>query len=78
MADKDDKSTSTLDHAPTTEVAPKPMGANGKGSEPLARPYYKAPPQRRKSFCHILAYLMNPGQTGSEMGGLITLIEYAK
>jgi FtsP/CotA-like multicopper oxidase with cupredoxin domain len=28
--------------------------------------------------CHILSHLMNPGQTGSEMGGLITLIEYAK
>lgn len=28
--------------------------------------------------CHILAHLMNPGQTGDEMGGLITLIEYAK
>jgi FtsP/CotA-like multicopper oxidase with cupredoxin domain len=28
--------------------------------------------------CHILSHLMNPGQTGIEMGGLITLIEYAK
>jgi len=28
--------------------------------------------------CHILSHLMNPGQTGSEMGGLIILIEYAK
>ena len=28
--------------------------------------------------CHILSHLMNPGQTGEEMGGLITLIEYAK
>jgi FtsP/CotA-like multicopper oxidase with cupredoxin domain len=28
--------------------------------------------------CHILAHLMNPGQTADEMGGLITLIEYAK
>jgi FtsP/CotA-like multicopper oxidase with cupredoxin domain len=26
--------------------------------------------------CHILSHLMNPGQTGSEMGGLITLVKY--
>ncbi|HAT44668.1 MAG TPA: hypothetical protein DCS90_06140 [Ktedonobacter sp.] len=28
--------------------------------------------------CHILSHLMNPGQTGGEMGGLITLVEYAR
>jgi manganese oxidase len=28
--------------------------------------------------CHILSHLMNPGQTGEEMGGLIILVEYAK
>lgn len=28
--------------------------------------------------CHILTHLMNPGQTGDEMGGLIALVEYAK
>lgn len=28
--------------------------------------------------CHILSHLMNPGQTGSEMGGLIELVEYQK
>lgn len=28
--------------------------------------------------CHILSHLMNPGQSGDQMGGLITLIEYAK
>ena len=28
--------------------------------------------------CHILAHLMNPGQTSGEMGGLITLVEYNK
>lgn len=28
--------------------------------------------------CHILSHLMNPNQTGDEMGGLVTLIEYAK
>jgi len=28
--------------------------------------------------CHILAHLMNPGQTESQMGGLITLVEYDK
>ncbi|MFL5626310.1 MAG: multicopper oxidase family protein [Ktedonobacteraceae bacterium] len=28
--------------------------------------------------CHILSHLMNPGQSGEEMGGLIILIEYAK
>jgi len=41
--------------------------------------YAWAPPGSIYPFhCHILAHLMNPGQTGSEMGGLITLIEYAK
>jgi FtsP/CotA-like multicopper oxidase with cupredoxin domain len=28
--------------------------------------------------CHILGHLMNPGQTGEEMGGLIALVEYSK
>jgi FtsP/CotA-like multicopper oxidase with cupredoxin domain len=28
--------------------------------------------------CHILSHLMNPGQSGDQMGGLITLVEYAK
>ena len=28
--------------------------------------------------CHILSHLMNPGQSGEDMGGLITLIEYSK
>src|SRR5579859_1319132 len=28
--------------------------------------------------CHILSHLMNPGQGEDQMGGLITLIEYAK
>jgi len=28
--------------------------------------------------CHILSHLMNPGQTGEEMGGLIALVEYQK
>lgn len=28
--------------------------------------------------CHILSHLMNPGQTGGEMGGLITMVEYEK
>ncbi|HZC05360.1 MAG TPA: multicopper oxidase domain-containing protein [Ktedonobacterales bacterium] len=28
--------------------------------------------------CHILTHLMNPGQTGSEMGGLVQLLEYKK
>ncbi|HET9918716.1 MAG TPA: multicopper oxidase domain-containing protein [Ktedonobacteraceae bacterium] len=28
--------------------------------------------------CHILSHLMNPGQTGDEMGGLIALVEYQK
>jgi FtsP/CotA-like multicopper oxidase with cupredoxin domain len=28
--------------------------------------------------CHILSHLMNPGQSGGEMGGLITLLEYQK
>ncbi len=50
MAGKDGKSTPTLDLTPTTEAAPKPMSANDEGSEPVARSYYKAPPQRRKSF----------------------------
>ncbi len=28
--------------------------------------------------CHILSHLMNPGQSEGEMGGLITLVQYAK
>lgn len=28
--------------------------------------------------CHILSHLMNPGQSGGEMGGLVQLVEYAK
>lgn len=28
--------------------------------------------------CHILSHLMNPGQSAGEMGGLVSLIEYAK
>jgi len=28
--------------------------------------------------CHILSHVMNPGQTGDEMGGLIVLVVYAK
>lgn len=28
--------------------------------------------------CHILTHLMNPGQSGDEMGGLVALVEYAK
>lgn len=28
--------------------------------------------------CHILSHLMNPGQTGSEMGGLVQLLTYQK
>ncbi|HEU4784269.1 MAG TPA: multicopper oxidase domain-containing protein [Ktedonobacterales bacterium] len=28
--------------------------------------------------CHILSHLMNPGQSGSEMGGLVELLEYQK
>lgn len=28
--------------------------------------------------CHILSHVMNPGQAGQEMGGLITLVVYAK
>lgn len=28
--------------------------------------------------CHILSHVMNPGQMGTEMGGLIVLVEYAK
>ena len=50
MAGKDDKPTSTLDFAPAPEAAPRPMGANGKETEPVARPYYQAPPQRKKSL----------------------------
>ncbi|HEU5384052.1 MAG TPA: hypothetical protein VFV38_52325 [Ktedonobacteraceae bacterium] len=29
-------------------------------------------------YCHILSHLMNPGQSGDEMRGLLTLVEYAK
>ncbi len=41
--------------------------------------YSWAPPGSIYPFhCHILSHLMNPGQTGEEMGGLIILVEYAK
>jgi FtsP/CotA-like multicopper oxidase with cupredoxin domain len=41
--------------------------------------YAWAPPGSMYPFhCHILTHLMNPGQTGSEMGGLITLVQYTK
>jgi manganese oxidase len=38
-----------------------------------------APPGSIYPFhCHILSHVMNPGQMGNEMGGLIILVEYAK
>jgi manganese oxidase len=41
--------------------------------------YGWAPPGSIYPFhCHILSHLMNPGQTMSEMGGLVQLVEYAK
>jgi FtsP/CotA-like multicopper oxidase with cupredoxin domain len=41
--------------------------------------YALAPPGSIYPFhCHILSHLMNPGQSGEEMGGLIVLVEYAK
>ncbi len=41
--------------------------------------YAWAPPGSIYPFhCHILSHLMNPGQTGEEMGGLIVLVEYSK
>lgn len=41
--------------------------------------YAWAPPGSIYPFhCHILSHLMNPGQSGDEMGGLIVLVEYAK
>ena len=49
MAGKDSKSTPTLDVAQNSEVKPQTASANGKGSEPVVRPYYKTP-QRRKSL----------------------------
>ncbi|TMD69473.1 MAG: copper oxidase [Chloroflexi bacterium] len=45
MAVKDEQSPSTLDGAPITE----PTSANGKGSEPGIRPYYKVPAQRKRN-----------------------------
>ncbi len=49
MAGRDSKSTPTLDLAPNPEVKLQTANANGKGSEPVVRPYYRTP-QRRKSF----------------------------
>jgi hypothetical protein len=44
-----------------------------------ACPPDEAAPGSVYSFrCHILIHLMNPGQAGDEMGGLIALIEYTK
>ncbi len=39
---------------------------------------WAAPGSLYPFHCHILSHLMNPNQTGDEMGGLFTLIEYAK
>ncbi len=39
---------------------------------------WAAPGSTYPLHCHILSHLMNPGQTGEEMGGLIILVEYAK
>jgi len=41
--------------------------------------YGWAPPGSIYPFhCHILSHLMNPGQSMTEMGGLVQLVEYAK
>ena len=39
---------------------------------------WAAPGSAYPLHCHILSHLMNPGQSGSEMGGLITMVEYQK
>lgn len=39
---------------------------------------WAAPGSMYPFHCHILSHVMNPGQTGSEMGGLIMLLKYAK
>jgi manganese oxidase len=39
---------------------------------------WSAPGSIYPFHCHILSHVMNPGQTGDEMGGLIVLVEYAK
>lgn len=39
---------------------------------------WAAPGSMYPFHCHILSHVMNPGQTGSEMGGLIMLVQYAK
>lgn len=48
------------------------------GTYDLAFYAWAAPGSVYPFHCHILSHLMNPGQTGDEMGGLIALVEYAK
>ena len=53
------------------------QGAHGETYD-LTFYAWAAPGSIYPFHCHILAHLMNPGQGADEMGGLITLIEYAK
>jgi FtsP/CotA-like multicopper oxidase with cupredoxin domain len=46
------------------------------GSYDLTFYAWAAPGSVYPFHCHILSHVMNPGDTGDEMGGLITLIEY--
>lgn len=48
------------------------------GTYDLTFTAWAAPGSIYPFHCHILSHLMNPGQTGDEMGGLIALVEYAK
>lgn len=47
------------------------------GSYDLVFYAWAAPGSVYPFHCHILSHVMNPGDTGDEMGELITLIEYA-
>ncbi len=64
-------------------LLPQPMLRDTLSVEPgstydLTFYAWAAPGSIYPFHCHILSHLMNPGQSGDEMGGLIVLLEYAK
>ncbi len=54
------------------------VGVQPGGTYDLTFYAWAAPGSIYPFHCHILSHLMNPGQAGDEMGGLIVLVEYAR
>jgi FtsP/CotA-like multicopper oxidase with cupredoxin domain len=54
------------------------IGVQPGGTYDITFDAWAAPGSIYPFHCHILSHLMNPGQSGDEMGGLIVLVEYAK